>query len=348
MRYNASIQHLISSFLLGRVKVPFFFALMVLGTSAAGQDSFQFKMELSTNDYFHGRKIRKKPRTFSEVKQYATIKIRYSPNDSVEAVVNINRAGYYVLEDEVRRTIPVTFRFDSDRPEDGSRLVQHYISPTLNDPFKLYYNKNGDLLNEHEIYARDPKKDFLFEMETGSSTSRLSSLMLYPKHNIAEALGTMIKIRSMEMLHVQDTVFLSGELQKTRIDTSYVQFVRRGFPFLQKVESDTLNFSLDFKPIKDEDKLVVKSRWGMDLELERKTENVTQFMINMQTDTIQMIWHTSQIQQLTLNPHLWPIRWKADQTFIITGEYNTKYITKRKLFFSVTAYTPLTSPAVGR
>lgn len=336
MKYILSIHYLFSSFFLGLLKVLFFLALMALGTSAAGQDMFQFKMELSTNDYSHGRKIRKKPRAFSEVKQDVNIKVSYNPNDIVEVVVDINRAEYHVLEDEVRGTVPLTFRFDSDKPEEGNRLVRKYVLPILNNPFKLYFNKSGNLLNEHEFYASDPQKEFEFEMETGSSTSRLSSLMLYPKHTIAEALGTMIKIRSMEMLHVQDTVFLSGELQQTRIDTSYVQFASRGIPFIQKVESDTLNFSLDFKLLEDEDKMVVKSRWGMDLELERKTENTTQTTIFMHPDFIQMIWHTSQVQQLTLNPHLWPTQWQTDQTFTVTGEFNSKSVTTRKQFFSLT------------
>jgi hypothetical protein len=270
MKCTLSIQHLLTAFRLYGIRIFFLNGLMMLGTVAAGQDIFHFSMELSTNDNYHGRKIRKKPRTFSEMKQKASIKVLYSTNDSVEAEVNLCSAEYHVLEDEVRGSLPLTVRFDSNMPEEGSRLVGKYVLPIVNEPFKLFYNKNGDLLNEKDVYGSDPAKEFELEMETGSSTSKLGSMLLYPKQNIAEALGTMIKIRSIEMLHIQDTVSLSGERQQARIDTSYVQFVRTGLPFLQKVDTDTLNMSLDFKLIKDVDKIVVKNRWGLDLELERK------------------------------------------------------------------------------
>lgn len=327
------IVHLILK--IGLKKAFFLLLLMTIGSSAIGQDIVQLKMELSTNDYFHGRKIRKKPRSFSELRQELDIKLLYGSKDSVEAVVNITRVDYHVLEDEVRGSLPLTVRFDSNRPEEGSRLIGKYVLPIVNEPFKLFYNKNGVLLNEKDVYGSDPAKEFELEMETGSSTSKLSSMLLYPKQNIAEALGTMIKIRSIEMLHIQDTVSLSGELQQARIDTSYVQFVRTGLPFLQKVDADTLNMSLDFKLIKDDDKIVVKNRWGLDLELERKTENVTAFTSYVEGGIFQLLWETNQVQQLTLNPQLWPTQWDLNQTFTISGEFNSKSVRTRKQSFLV-------------
>jgi hypothetical protein len=249
--------------------------------------------------------------------------------------VNITRADYHVLEDEVGGSLPLPVRFDSNRPEEGSRLVGKYVLPIVNEPFKLFYNKNGDLLNEKDVYGLDPAKEFELEMETGSFNSRLSSMMLYPKQEIAEALGTMVKLRGLEQLHELDTLILSGELQQKRIDTSYVQLARKGLPFLQKVESDTLNFSFDFKLLKDEDKITVKTRGGLDLALERETENITQTEIFLQTDVIQMTWHTSQIQQLTLNPHLWTTQWDLDQTFTVSGEFNSKSVRKRKQYLLI-------------
>ncbi|EMS32037.1 hypothetical protein C943_01602 [Mariniradius saccharolyticus AK6] len=335
MKCTLSIQLLLTAFHLYSIRILFLNGLMMLGTVAAGQDIFHFSMELSTNDNYHGRKIRKKPRTFSEMKEKASIKILYSTNDSVEAEVNISSAEYHVSEDEVRGSFPLTFRFDSNRPEEGSRLIGKYVLPIVNESFKLFYNKKGDLLNEKDVYGSDPAKEFELEMETGSSTSKLSSMLLYPKQNIAEALGTMIKIRSIEMLHIQDTVSLSGELQQARIDTSYVQFVRTGLPFLQKVDADTLNMSLDFKLIKDDDKIVVKNRWGLDLELERKTENVTAFTSYVEGGIFQLLWETNQVQQLTINPQLWPTQWDLDQTFTISGEFNSKSVRTRKQSFLV-------------
>lgn len=333
MKKVMRIVHLILE--IGLKKAFFLLLLMTIGSSAIGQDIVQFKMELSTNDYSHGRKIRKKPRSFSELRQELDIKLFYGSKDSVEVVVNITRVDYHVLEDELRGSLALTVRFDSNRPEEGSRLIGKYVLPIVNEPFKLFYNKNGDLLNEKDVYASDPAKEFELEMETGSSTSKLSSMLLYPKQNIAEALGTMIKIRSIEMLHIQDTVSLSGELQQARIDTSYVQFERTGLPFLQKVDADTLNMSLDFKLIKDDDKIVVKNRWGLDLELERKTENVTAFTSYVEGGIFQLLWETNQVQQLTLNPQLWPTQWDLNQTFTISGEFNSKSVRTRKQSFLV-------------
>lgn len=327
------IVHLILE--IGLKKAFFLLLLMTIGSSAIGQDIVQFKMELSTNDYFHGRKIRKKPKSFSELRQELDIKLLYGSEDSVEVVVNITRADYHVLEDELRGSLPQTVRFDSNRPEEGSRLIGKYVQPIVNEPFKLFYNKNGDLLNEKDVYGSDPAKEFELEMETGSFNSRLSSMMLYPKLEIAEALGTMVKLRGLEQLHELDTLILSSDLQQKRIDTSYVQFARKGLPFLQKVESDTLNFSFDFKLLKDEDKISVNTRGGLDLSLERKTENIMETTIFIQTDIVQVIWHTQQIQQVNLNPELWTTQWDLDQTFTVSGEFNSKSVRTRRQSFLV-------------
>lgn len=302
----------------------------IIGTTTFAQEFTELKLELLSIDNTYENKIRKKPQNFSEIKQEAILQIQFQQNDTVLVKAALTNATYHLLEDQLRGGSSGTFRFDSNKPEEGSQLIRSYVLPELNKPFLLLYNKQGELLNENDITNRNAEKEYELEQKTSSFASLINSRLLYQKTDLAYAIGLVIKLKSLSQLHQQDSVMIQGDLKNMTVDTSYDYFSKKGLLFWSKISLDTQQLTFNHKVISDVESFVVTHRSPTDLKLKWQAENSSATNILIDKETLTFYNHAVKEGSVLLNKDLWTQTLDYTETETLKSDYNFSFITQRK------------------